>query len=135
MKTAAKAIILLASFGMSVVVGLFRSDVLYVNDIDIDIKDGDTTRTLVNNLAQYMSDRLLYGIRKHSERWACGRFLGLRLEHVEEYIKTKFGQVNRLHSENFLGFRPIPASRAAAAPHTSPPPAHLCASASGSTLS
>ncbi len=79
-------------------VGLFRSDVSYVNDIDI--KDGDATTALFNNEARYMSDRLFYGIRKHSERWACGRF-----EYVEEYMKTKFGQVNRLHSENFLEFR------------------------------
>lgn len=76
-------------------VGLFRSDVLYVNDIDI--MDGDATTTLFNNQPRYMSDRLFYGIRNHSKRWACGRF-----EHVEEYLKTKFGQVNRLHSESFL---------------------------------
>jgi hypothetical protein len=56
---------------MSVVVGLFRSDVLYVNDIDIDIKDGDATRTLFNNLAQYMSDRLFYAGARACVR-ACG---------------------------------------------------------------
>jgi hypothetical protein len=76
-------------------VGMFRSDVLYVNDIDI--MDGDATTTLFNNNPRYMSDRLFYGIRKHSKRWACGRF-----EHVKDYMETKFGQVNRLHSENFL---------------------------------
>ena len=59
-------------------VGLFRSDVLYVNDIDI--MDGDATTTLFNSQPRYMSDRLFYGIRKHSKRWACGRF-----EQVEEY--------------------------------------------------
>ena len=42
-------------------VGMFRSDVLYVNDIDI--MDGDATTTLVNNNPRYMSDSLFYGIR------------------------------------------------------------------------
>ena len=79
-------------------VGMFRSDVLYRNDINI--SDGGDSAGVVpgfNNQHQWFTDRMIYGPRSIVERWAQGRF-----PHVARYVRTAFGQQHKLHSERFL---------------------------------
>ena len=79
-------------------IGLFRSDVVYQNDIDI--SDGDAILPLFSNYHGYMNDRMFYGLRNFSERWACGRF-----DYVDQYMRTDFGMRYRLHSESYMFHR------------------------------
>ncbi len=65
-------------------IALFRSDVAYQNDINI--SDGDAILPLFNNYHGYMHDRMFYGLRNFSERWALGRF-----DYIDQYMKTDFG--------------------------------------------
>jgi hypothetical protein len=80
-------------------VGIFRSDVLYTNDINI--TDGSAVTACFNfgrkNDRHQTNDRMFYGLRSHAEKWATARF-----GYVEEYMKTEFGARVRLHSESFL---------------------------------
>jgi hypothetical protein len=71
-------------------VGLFRLDTLYTNPIDL--KDGVA---VVPNWGHYggLNDRLFYGVRRHAEVWAKGRFRG-----VPSYMKNH----TTIHSETFM---------------------------------
>lgn len=75
-------------------VGFIRPDLLYENKINI--YDGDAVTVLFNNMPGYMCDRLFYGLRSYAEKWAS------RFDHVEDYMKTKFGKRFGLHSESYL---------------------------------
>eukprot|EP00277_Geminigera_cryophila_P046843 CAMPEP_0173074050 /NCGR_PEP_ID=MMETSP1102-20130122/10779_1 /TAXON_ID=49646 /ORGANISM="Geminigera sp., Strain Caron Lab Isolate" /LENGTH=293 /DNA_ID=CAMNT_0013943031 /DNA_START=294 /DNA_END=1173 /DNA_ORIENTATION=- len=48
-------------------VGIFRSDVLYTNNINI--SEGVAVTSLFNNGKAWMSDRLFYGLREYGEKW------------------------------------------------------------------
>jgi len=80
-------------------VGIFRSDVLYTNDINI--TDGSAVTACFNygfkNDRYKTNDRIFYGLRSYAEKWATGRF-----GYVKEYMKTEFGARVRLHSESFV---------------------------------
>eukprot|EP00277_Geminigera_cryophila_P032001 CAMPEP_0173061988 /NCGR_PEP_ID=MMETSP1102-20130122/3544_1 /TAXON_ID=49646 /ORGANISM="Geminigera sp., Strain Caron Lab Isolate" /LENGTH=510 /DNA_ID=CAMNT_0013928561 /DNA_START=626 /DNA_END=2158 /DNA_ORIENTATION=+ len=76
-------------------VGIFRSDVLYKNNINI--SDGSAVTARFQNFKLFRNDRIFYGIREHAEKWACGRF-----GYVDQYMRTDFGKKHLLHSETFL---------------------------------
>jgi len=76
-------------------VGLFRTDVLYQNNINI--SDGLAVTGNFDNFANYTNDRIFYGLRKYALLWATGRF-----SHVKPYLNTMFGKTCLLHSESFI---------------------------------
>jgi len=76
-------------------VGLFRSDVLYTNDIDI--QNGKAVTAKFNNMNNFTNDRLFFGLREYAQIWATKRF-----SFIEPYMKTAFGKKTGLHSEMFM---------------------------------
>ena len=76
-------------------VGLFRSDVLYTNNIDI--QNGKAVTAKFNNMYEWTNDRLFFGLREYAQIWATKRF-----SFVDPYMKTAFGKKTGLHSEMFL---------------------------------
>jgi len=81
-------------------VGLFRSDLFYMNPINItSLKYGNAVVPdfgLVNQSTE-LNDRLFYGNYDIAKIWASQRF-----QNVERYMQSAIGRENGLHSETFL---------------------------------
>jgi len=79
-------------------VGLFRSDLLYLDDVNI--WDGDPSKAVIppwNMGDSYWNDRMLIASRPVAERWSAWRF-----PYVERYVATSYGKYWGLHAERFL---------------------------------
>ena len=78
-------------------VGLFRSDVLYKTDVDVQRGDAVVPGFgwFPGNNRAGMSDRMFYGLRRHAETWASRR-----LQHVADYLARRPSLRGEIHSES-----------------------------------
>jgi len=78
-------------------VGLFRSDLIYDNPINI-LQEGDAVSPnfgLVNNTRE-LNDRFFFGTYEHAKKWAD------RFSPVPAYMESSVGKEFGLHSETYL---------------------------------
>jgi hypothetical protein len=90
-------------------VGMFRSDVMYMNPIDISrldlgVPDTYNKYAVIPSFCRYpVNDRMIYGPTQAVQVWATQRF-----QLIEDRVKQASDPGNEMHSESFLATQVFP---------------------------